>query len=125
MIPEFADKYYYEVTDGACLYNTCSKYENALARAIELYKLGHTTIRIVHKKSQEFDITSPEEIKQKIEDDLLTFEVSDVEYWVEVGAPKEFLVKLANLMNELEIAAFKLDLKDFQVKEKISFAKSR
>ncbi len=120
---KFQDKYSYEIRASGRRTLTVEKYEDALVQAIEAYKLGSEDVHIVGTKSQEFMYVSPEEIKEEIEEDLLTFEVSDVEYWVEVGAPKELLKKLAQLMNDLEIASFKLDLKDFSLKEGVQFVK--
>jgi hypothetical protein len=118
------ETYLYEVRENGVLYGTFAKYEDALADAKFLYGKGHTGVFIISKMSQEFDLTTSEEIKQEIDKDILTFQIDDIECELSDGR-SSILSKLVALMNKYEIASFNLDLKEFTLKDGVHFARKR
>lgn len=118
------DTYVYEVKEWGVLYGDFPKYDDAVEKAKYLYGAGHTHVVVISKKFNEFDLTTSEDIKKLVDDDLLTFEVDALEYEASLGS-SETIKKLGALMNKYEIASFKLDLKDFKLKDGVQFAKPR
>ena len=116
--------YLYELWhDDHCVFRT-PNYEDALTQALRSVKCGEKNCFILHQKIDQFDITTAEQLQMEIDKDILTFQVDDLEY-VNDLAPSEYLKELIRLMHKFEIASFKLDLKDFSLKEGVQFANKR